>query len=408
MFSRWHAVLLIATAACAHSSSRLAAAKPTELRNGADRAPGRAPVPRGVPPRPPSPNNGTAALDYLKRDFLFYERLFTLAMRTAARAIDTTKRLLSRLLNFPPRVMVVSLCGVIAADDEVRVANLQAIEPDSLPLAMAPDGVFDSPPSAARTRSDVINLARCDKLLSRAFGAPGVRAVCLLLNSPGGSPVQSSLIYERLRALRQRHKRIPLLAFVEDSACSGGYYIACAADEIIADPNSIVGSIGVITRGFGYVKAIKKEGLTRRVHTAGDSKSGLDAFLPERTRDLRHQRRLLREIHTNFISAVKAGRGSRLNAEAAARVHHETQASGCLPRFLTRPSRSTVRELANMGVGLYDGSVYSGTVAVEVGLVDQLGEMRTELQRRFGRFVRIERVEPEPSIDYSRLLRFLF
>jgi len=187
---------------------------------------------------------------------------------------------------------------------------------------------------------------------------------------------------------------------------------ACTARDAISlrlsTRRAMAGSIGVITRGVGYVKAIKKEGLTRRVHTAGDSKSGLDAFLPERTRDLRHQRRLLREIHTNFISAVKAGRGSRLNAEAAARVHHETQASGCLPRFLTRPGRSTVRGLVNMGVGLYDGSVYSGSVALEVGLVDQLGEMRTELQRRFGRFVRIERVEPEPSIDYSRLLRFLF
>ena len=132
--------------------------------------------------------------------------------------------------------------------------------------------------------------------------------MCLLINSPGGSPVQSSLIYERLRALRARHKQVPLLAFVEDSACSGGYYIACAADEIIADPNSIVGSIGVITRGFGYVKAIKKEGLTRRLYTAGDHKSGLDPFLPERAKDLKQQKRLLQEIHDNFVAAVKQAR----------------------------------------------------------------------------------------------------
>ena len=343
-------------------------------------------------------------MDYLKRDFLFYERLCTLLVRTGARALDAAKGLLSRLLNFPPRVMVVSLQGVIAADDEVSRVALQAIAPDDLLLA----GSHATPTAAGRSRSDLINLARCEKLLSRAFQTPGVRAVCLLLNSPGGSPVQSSLIYERLRALRKRHKHTPLLAFVEDSACSGGYYIACAADEIIADPNSIVGSIGVITRGFGYVKAIKKEGLSRRVHTAGESKSGLDPFLPERKSDLRHQRRLLHEIHANFIEAVKVGRGPRLDAEAAARLHQRTQSTGCMPQIFSQPSKSTIRRLTRNGAGLFDGSVYSGAVAMEVGLVDSLGEMRTDLQRRYGRYVRIERVEPEPSIDYSRLLRFLF
>ena len=224
-------------------------------------------------------------MDMLKRDFLFYERLFVLFARSLSRTIDAAKGVLSRLLNFPPRVLVVSLQGVIAADEEAARLSLQTLAPAELldPSLLDDTGSYAiraQPAARSNGRSDVINLASCEKLLTRAFQSPGVRAVCLLINSPGGSPVQSSLIYERLRALRARHKRVPLLAFVEDSACSGGYYIACAADEIIADPNSIVGSIGVITRGFGYVKAIKKEGLTRRVHTAGSQQPDSDPTQP--------------------------------------------------------------------------------------------------------------------------------
>ena len=114
------------------------------------------------------------------------------------------------------------------------------------------------------------------------------------------------------------------LAFVEDAACSGGFYIASAADEIIADPSSLVGSIGVISRGFGYVKHIKKQGVTRRVHTAGDAKSGIDPFMKMRKKDLKSQRRILEEIHSNFITAVKEGRGDRLKPEAAAKLHAQT------------------------------------------------------------------------------------
>lgn len=349
-------------------------------------------------------------MEMLKRDILFYERLIALIVRSSHRAIDAAKGFLSRLLNFPPRVLVVSLQGVIAADEEAARLSLQAMAPVEFLDPALLDGDHSTRAAdsytARSSRGDLINLARCEKQLTRAFQGAGVRAVCLLINSPGGSPVQSSLIYERLRALRSRYRRVPLLAFVEDSACSGGYYIACAADEIIADPNSIVGSIGVITRGFGYVKAIKKEGLTRRVHTAGESKSGLDPFLPEKRKDLKQQQRLLHEIHHNFVAAVKQGRGERLNAEAAAALQYRTSSVGCFPLW-TEPGESTLRRLVRDGAGLFDGTVYSGAVGVEVGLVDRVGELRTELQRRYGRFVRIERVEPE-RVDYSRLLRFLF
>ncbi|KAL1500513.1 hypothetical protein AB1Y20_013169 [Prymnesium parvum] len=357
--------------------------------------------PRRAPlPSPPPPANSSAfALDLLKRDLFFYERLCSLLLTAASRLLDTAKRLLSRLLHFPPRVFVVSLQGVVAADDEAARLSLEAFPPHASSPSSSPS------PSAARP-APPINLARAEPLLARAFRGPGVRAVCLLINSPGGSPAQSSLIYERLRALRAAHRRVPLLAFVEDSACSGGYYIACAADEIIADPSSVVGSIGVITRGFGYVKAIKKEGLTRRVHAAGAAKGGLDPFLDERRGDLRQQRRLLHEIHANFIAAVRQGRGARLKPEAAAALTHRTLSPPCLPFWSDAPSPRRVRQLVREGAGLFDGTVYSGAVGVEVGLVDKVGEMRTELRRRYGRFVRIEQVEPE-RIDYSRLLRFL-
>ena len=139
-----------------------------------------------------------------------------------------------------------------------------------------------------------------------------------------------------------------------------------------------------------------------------DSKSGLDPFLPERSKDLKQQRRLLHEIHDNFVFAVKQGRGDRLKPEAAAELQYRTSSSvGCLPLWASKPSSWTMRRLVRDGAGLFDGTVYSGTVGVDVGLVDQVGGLKTELQRRYGRFVRIERVEPE-RVDYSRLLRFLF
>lgn len=226
-------------------------------------------TPRPLPRDPALVNVTGITLDSFKKDIVFYERLFTLIVRTCARVIHWTGEALLRLFNFPPRVAVVSLQGVIAADDLLQL-DLLGRAPDD-PLLFGGTAPFTS---ASRERNDVINLARCDKLLTRAFQAalarlessrscactwhacsmtlshfaahifqaPGVRAVCILVNSPGGSPAQSSLIYERLRALRKRYPRIPLLAFVEDSACSGGYYIAAAADEIIADPNSVVGA----------------------------------------------------------------------------------------------------------------------------------------------------------------------
>lgn len=148
--------------------------------------------------------------------------------------------------------------------------------------------------------------------IERAFRKGKPAAVALSINSPGGSPVQSSLIAARIRRLSEE-KDIPVHAFVEDVAASGGYWLACAADKIWVDPSSIVGSIGVISAGFGFTEAIAKLGVERRVHTSGKSKSVLDPFRPEREEDVARLKNLQEDIHTAFIDHVTARRGARLS-----------------------------------------------------------------------------------------------
>src|SRR5271156_5384859 len=156
-----------------------------------------------------------------------------------------------------------------------------------------------------------MTLAGLARTLERAFSVRNARAVALLINSPGGSPVQSRQIYLRIRQLAAE-KKLPVLAFVEDVAASGGYMIACAADEIFCDPSSILGSIGVVGGSFGMQELIRKIGVERRLYTAGDHKAMLDPFLPENRDDVARLKALQREIHTIFIALVKKSRGSRL------------------------------------------------------------------------------------------------
>jgi len=399
--------LLALTLLVAHTT--LSAA--VRLPGGGLRFPGevsRSPMPtRGRRPlgAPPQSNNASAAalVDTLGRHWLIYERAVSLLLRVASKSFGRICSWLGLLVNYPPRVAVVTMSGVIAHESELSL-NAQAL--------LDPALVSDESLATARRTGELINLERFDAVLTRAFRASRCRAVALVINSPGGSPAQSSLIYQRLRSLRKRFPRKQLLAYVEDSAASGGYYIACAADEIISDTNSIVGSIGVVSRGFGYVRALKKQGVERRVHTAGESKAGLDPYLPIKGKEMQNQRRLLHELHANFIGAVKDGRGDRLKPEAAARSYHRTSVAAAplssrLPSSLTAPSRSTLRKLQARGAGLFDGSVYSGSAAVEVGLVDGLGELRSDAIRRFGRHVQLTPMLPDEPIDYSRLLRWL-
>src|ERR1700674_4579084 len=151
--------------------------------------------------------------------------------------------------------------------------------------------------------SSGLTLAGVARTLERAFAIRRATAVAVIINSPGGSAVQSHLIHARIRELADKHKK-PVIAFVEDVAASGGYMIACAADEIIADPSSIVGPIGVVSASFGFDKAIKKLGIERRVYTAATRKAMLDPFQPEKPEDVRHLKALQKEIHERFIDLV--------------------------------------------------------------------------------------------------------
>jgi signal peptide peptidase SppA len=195
-----------------------------------------------------------------------------------------------------------------------------------------------------------LTLAGVARPLERAFGMRQARAVAIVVNSPGGSPVQSHLIYRRIRQLAAQNNR-PVIAFAEDVAASGGYMIACAADEIICDPSSIVGSIGVVGSSFGFSRLIDKLGIERRLYTSGDHKAMLDPFLPEKPDDVERLKSVQREIHEGFIDLVRQSRGSRLKSQEKT---------------------------------LFSGEYWTGSKAIELGLADALGDLRGTLRARFG------------------------
>ena len=207
-----------------------------------------------------------------------------------------------------------------------------------------------------------LNDAALAGVLERAFTRGKPKAVALVINSPGGSPAQSSLIGARIRRLAE-DKKVPVVAFVEDLAASGGYWIAAAADEILLDENSIAGSIGVISASFGFHDAIGRIGVERRVYTSGRSKSFLDPFKPEKEEDVARLRDLQEQIHENFIAHVKARRAGKL-AE---------------------------------GEDLFTGEIWVGRKAVEAGLADGIGHLVPEMKKRHGDKVRFAVYGPRRS-----------
>lgn len=194
----------------------------------------------------------------------------------------------------------------------------------------------------------VINLAGMETALSRAFGHERLRAVALSINSPGGSPTQSALVADRIRGLAEE-RGVPVLAFCEDVAASGGYWLACAADEIIAHPTSLVGSIGVVSQGFGLHGLLERFGVERRLYTAGVNKARLDPFLPEREDDVAWLAGMQEELHGMFREWVCSRRDGKLGAKDE----------------------------------LFTGEVWTGRRALELGLVDRLSTMRSEVARRY-------------------------
>lgn len=206
--------------------------------------------------------------------------------------------------------------------------------------------------------------------IDRAFAPGGLAAVALAINSPGGSPVQSALIGRRIRALASE-KNVPVLAFVEDVAASGGYWLACAADEITADACSIVGSIGVVSAGFGFTGLIDRLGVDRRVHTSGASKAMLDPFRPEREEDVAYLKSIQAEMHDAFKSWVRDRRGARLKGKDDE---------------------------------LFTGAFWTGATALDLGLVDRLGDLRATLRDRFGDKVDTRVINPPRGPGLGRFI----
>ncbi len=215
-----------------------------------------------------------------------------------------------------------------------------------------------------------LSLASTAGLIERAFSASDAPAVAIAVNSPGGSPVQSRLIHKRIRDLAaEKNKRV--LMFVEDVAASGGYMIAVAGDEIIADPSSIVGSIGVVSASFGFPELLKKIGVERRVHTAGRNKAVLDPFQPERREDVERLKKLQIEVHDDFIELVKERRGAKLADDP----------------------------------DLFTGLFWTGRRGLALGLVDGLGDLRSVLKERYGPRTRLKLIAPPRGL-FGRGLGF--
>jgi serine protease SohB len=212
-------------------------------------------------------------------------------------------------------------------------------------------------------------LATVSRTLERAFSVPGARAVALAVNSPGGSPAQSHLIFRRIRQLAEE-KSLPVYAFVEDVGASGGYMLACAGDEIVCDPYSIVGSIGVVGGTFGFVELMHKLGIERRVYTAGERKVMLDPFQPEKPEDVARIKAIQHDMHAHFIALVKARRGARL----------------------TGPDET-----------LFSGEFWTAEKAIELGLADRIGDLRGAMRDRYGEKVRLLLIEAERSFFGRRL-----
>jgi len=205
-----------------------------------------------------------------------------------------------------------------------------------------------------------MSLAGVARSLERAFATRNAKAVALVINSPGGSPVQSRQIYLRIRQLAAE-KKLPVLVFVEDVAASGGYMLACAGDEIFCDPSSILGSIGVVGGSFGFQELIKKIGVERRLYTAGAHKAMLDPFKPEDPDDVARVKALQGEIHAIFIALVKQSRGSRLKGAEDV---------------------------------LFTGEYWAGETSVSLGLADAIGDLRSILRARYGDKVKTPVVTP--------------
>jgi signal peptide peptidase SppA len=238
-------------------------------------------------------------------------------------------------------------------------------------LAVLPVERFrNPPPQVAVLRFDGLigmrgprnlSLRRFAGAIEKAFSLRNLKAVAIAINSPGGSPVQSSLLFRRLRQMAAE-KDVPVIAFAEDVAASGGYWLALAADEIFAEDTSLLGSIGVITGSFGFADVLRKLGVQRRIYTAGDNKALLDPFLAEDPKGVERLTALQRDMHETFKDMVRARRGAKLQGDENV---------------------------------LFAGDIFTGRRALELGLIDGIGDLRGVMRQRYGESVKLRPVEPE-------------
>ncbi len=244
--------------------------------------------------------------------------------------LDTLKKLVDGFINPHAAVAVVRLNGVIG-----KIGNSR----------------------------NGINIADLEEPLEKAFKTSNLKAVAITINSPGGSPVQSSIIYTRIRALAKQYN-VKVYTYAEDIAASGGYWLLCSGDEIYCNENSIIGSIGVISAGFGFHSLIKKLGIERRVYTEGEAKMTLDPFQPEKEDDIKRLKSVQKDIHDSFINLVKESRALKL--------------------------KDTEEDIFN-------GQFWSGKKAVEYGLVDGIAELKEHLRGKFGEKIRFKEIATEKS-----------
>jgi signal peptide peptidase SppA len=230
---------------------------------------------------------------------------------------------------------------------------------------------FTGPIGFATPLRPSLSIAAMAGAIERAFSVSKTPTVAVVVNSPGGSPVQSNLIFRRLRQLAEEKKK-KIYVFCEDVAASGGYYLALSGDEIYADASSIVGSIGVISAGFGFDKAIAKLGIDRRVYTSGRSKGLLDAFQPEKAEDIDRLKAIQRDVHDVFIGIVKDRRAGRLKG---------------------------------LDGELFSGAFWSAAKALELGLIDGVSDLRSKMRELHGNKVRLKLVVQAPASLLARFLR---
>jgi len=263
-------------------------------------------------------------------------------------AVPPSSRIIDRLLGFLLRLVPARFRADIPVVPVVRLSGIIGVATPLRPGLM---------------------LSTTARSLERAFATRNARAVALLINSPGGSPAQSHLILRRIRQLAAE-KKMPVLAFIEDVGASGGYMLACAGDEIICDQYSIVGSIGVVGGSFGFPKLMDKLGIERRLYTSGERKVMLDPFLPEKPEDVKRIKAIQKDIHEHFIALVKERRGARLHGSDKA---------------------------------LFSGEFWTAQTAIELGLVDRIGDMRSTLRERYGEKVRTPLIAAERSFFGRKL-----